>query len=184
MSASPKRGTRQQPTEQERSLNEIFQQIEEATAILDELFTKPKDEIPQDKASAAKQTLSEAVGAFLREGGLSAAYLAVKLGVSDQTVLRWRNWGRVPFDHIYFKARPTKKTLLRLQELVDELTVQHGDEIPIAHFEAVYTVRDHIRPSFKLFQFLCQAERELDIELNVEAAVHLLDAKFTSKQGA
>lgn len=100
--------------------------------------------------------------------GLSSSALSRELGVSDQTVLRWR---KHPTG--YERSVPSEIALSRLHTLIGVGTDFTGlpDELPATYFRAV---ADSQRPSISHLRLLVEHEKLLGIELNEETCRALI----------
>lgn len=94
--------------------------------------------------------------------GLSSAALSRQLGVSDQTVLRWRK-----HPPGYEDTVPGELALTKLRQLIqaDNDPSQLPDQLPAAYFRAVAESR---RPSISHLRLLVETEKLLGTVLNEE----------------
>ena len=106
-----------------KHLQDLLEQIERATLSLNSLYESGDDEINREAAVKAKSDLCDAVESFQQKSGLSSARLGAELGISDQTVLRWK---KTEYDDPYFKTRPSELVLTRWRELADLLSASHA----------------------------------------------------------
>lgn len=92
--------------------------------------------------------------------GLSSTAFARKLGVSDQTVLRWRK-----HPPGYENSVPGELALSKLRQLIEvcENPTDLPDQLPAAYFRAVANSR---RPSVSYLRLLVKIQELLGIELN------------------
>lgn len=118
------------------------------------------------KASASETRDHEAVERCIAEIqeilSLSSSALSRELGVSDQTVLRWRK-----HPPGYENSVPGELALSKLRQLIEVGGDPKGlpDQLPAAYFRAV---ADSQRPSISHLKLLVETEKLLGIELNEE----------------